>query len=43
MVGRPSAERATKSNPVQRIMYSALGLTLIGSAVAVLAAPLKWS
>ena len=31
-----------KPTLVGRIMYSAVGLSLIGGAVAVLGAPLKW-
>jgi hypothetical protein len=35
----PSQE---KPNRATRIIYSTLGLTLIGAAVAVLGAPFKW-
>ena len=32
-----------KPNRTTRIIYSTLGLSLIGGAVAVLGAPIKWS
>jgi hypothetical protein len=36
-------EKKPKSGVVTRVIYSGLGLSIIGGAIAVLGAPTKWS
>jgi type IV secretory pathway component VirB8 len=43
MVNRAQEEKNAKPNRATRIIYSALGLSVIGAVVAVLGAPVKWN
>lgn len=42
MVGKLFASKAGKSNRATRIIYSTLALSVIGGAVTVLGAPMKF-
>jgi hypothetical protein len=39
---KPQDLKSAKPTRVMRVMYSATGLAIIGAAVAVLGAPMKW-
>jgi hypothetical protein len=43
MVNDGINEKKAKSGLVTRVIYSGLGLSIIGGAIAVLGAPTKWS